>query len=179
MQHSILYLFNPNNFLKIRNKSNQTKNNVFSDLYNLKKLTKKKKKKKQISKIEKTNILIENPKTQNKNESNLNLPNKGMDGDEDCFIPKPTKLRKKKVLLLMSVLAIWRSKSSKGMDGDEDCFCCSLNGSDELCSLSLLIVMDNGFFWHLSNSASLYFFLYVPGLVAFLYFLCLHRIVTS
>ena len=27
----------------------------------------------QISKIEKTNILIENPKTQNKNKSNLNL----------------------------------------------------------------------------------------------------------
>ena len=31
-----------------------------------------KKKQKQISKIEETNILIENPKTQNKNESNLN-----------------------------------------------------------------------------------------------------------
>ena len=29
-------------------------------------------KQKQISKIEETNILIENPKTQNKNESNLN-----------------------------------------------------------------------------------------------------------
>ena len=75
MQHSILYLFNPNDFLKIRNKSTQTKINVFSDFYNLKKLTQKKKKK-QISKIEKTNILIEYPKTQNKNESNLNLPNK-------------------------------------------------------------------------------------------------------
>ena len=33
---------------------------------------KNKKKQKQISKIEETNILIENPKTQNKNESNLN-----------------------------------------------------------------------------------------------------------
>ena len=33
-------------------------------------------KQKQISKIEKTNILIENPKTQNKNESNLNPFNK-------------------------------------------------------------------------------------------------------
>ena len=73
MQHSILYLFNPNDFLKIRNKSTQTTINVFSDFCNLKKLTKKKK---QISKIDKTNILIENPKTQNKNESNLNLPNK-------------------------------------------------------------------------------------------------------
>ena len=37
---------------------------------------KQKTKQKQISKIEKTNILIENPKTHNKNESNLNLPNK-------------------------------------------------------------------------------------------------------
>ena len=74
MQHSILYLFNPNDFLKIRNKSTQTKINIFSDFCNLKKLTKTKQK--QISKIEKTNILIENPKTQNKNESNLNLPNK-------------------------------------------------------------------------------------------------------
>ena len=75
MQHSILYLFNPNDFLKIRNISTQTKINIFNDFYNLKKLTKTKKKK-QISKIEKTNILIEYPKTQNKNESNLNLPNK-------------------------------------------------------------------------------------------------------
>ena len=33
---------------------------------------KQKTKQKQISKIEETNILIENPKTQNKNESNLN-----------------------------------------------------------------------------------------------------------
>ena len=33
-------------------------------------------KQKQISKIEETNILIENPKTQNKNESNLNPFNK-------------------------------------------------------------------------------------------------------
>ena len=75
MQHSIRYLFNPNDFLKIRNRSTQTKINIFSDFCNLKK-TNKKKKKKQISKFEKTNILIENPKTQSKNESNLNLPNK-------------------------------------------------------------------------------------------------------
>ena len=37
MQHSILYLFNPNDFLKIRNRSTQTKINIFSDFYNLKK----------------------------------------------------------------------------------------------------------------------------------------------
>ena len=71
MQHSILYLFNSNDFGKIRNRSTQTKINIFSDFYNL-----KKKNQKQISKIEKTNILIENPKIQNKNKSNLNLPNK-------------------------------------------------------------------------------------------------------
>ena len=70
MQHSILYLFNPNEFVNIRNRSTQTKINIFSDFYNLKK------NQKQISKIEKTNILIENPKIQNKNKSNLNLPNK-------------------------------------------------------------------------------------------------------
>ena len=77
MQHSILYLYNPKDFVKIRNRSTQTKINIFSDFYSLKKQTKKQKtKQKQISKIEKTNILIEYPKTQNKNESNLNLPNK-------------------------------------------------------------------------------------------------------
>ena len=86
MQHSILYLFNPNDFLKIRNKSTQTKINVFSDFYNLKKLTKTKQK--QISKIEKTNILIENPKTQNKNESNLNLPNKKNSIKSNILYPK-------------------------------------------------------------------------------------------
>ena len=81
MQHSTLYLFNPKNFVKIRNRSTQTKINIFIDICNLKK------KQKQISKIEKTNILIENPKTHNKNESNLN------------FIPKPTKLRKKCIVV--------------------------------------------------------------------------------
>ena len=50
-------------------------NQYFSDFCNLEKKTKKKKQK-QISKIEKTKFLIENPKTHNKNESNLNLPNK-------------------------------------------------------------------------------------------------------
>ena len=76
MQHSILYLYNPKDFVKIRNRSTQTKINIFSDFYNLKKQTKKKTKQKQISKIEKTNILIDNPKTHNKNESKLNLQNK-------------------------------------------------------------------------------------------------------
>ena len=70
MQHSTLYLFNPKDFVKIRNRSTQTKINIFIDICNLKK------KQKQISKIEKTNILIDNPKTHNKNESKLNLPNK-------------------------------------------------------------------------------------------------------
>ena len=42
MQHSILYLFNPNDFVKIRNRSTQTKNNIFSDFCNLKKQTKNK-----------------------------------------------------------------------------------------------------------------------------------------
>ena len=55
MQHSILYLFNPKDFVKIRNKSTQTKINIFSDFYNLKK-NKQKTKQKQISKIEKTKI---------------------------------------------------------------------------------------------------------------------------
>ena len=42
MQHSILYLFNSNDFGKIRNRSTQTKINIFSDFYNLKKKTKSK-----------------------------------------------------------------------------------------------------------------------------------------
>ena len=83
MQHSILYLYNPKYFVKIRNRSTQTKINIFSNFCNIKKQTKKKKQK-QISKIEKTKFLIENPKTHNKNESNLN------------FIPKHTKIEKKK-----------------------------------------------------------------------------------
>ena len=92
MQHSILYLFNSKNFLKIRNKSTQTKINIFSDFCNLKKLTKTKQK--QISKIEKTNILIENPKTQIKKESNLNLPNKKIQLKLP-FYTQTYKLRKK------------------------------------------------------------------------------------
>ena len=107
MQHSILYLFNPNNFLKIRNKSNQTKIKVFSDLYNLKKLTKKKKKK-QISKIEKTNILIENPKTQNKNESNLNLPNKKNSIKSNILYPK---LQNWEKIMYCCRCRFWRSGS--------------------------------------------------------------------
>ena len=50
---SILHLFNLNDL-------------VISVIF------KQKTKQKQISKIEETNILIENPKTQNKNDSNLN-----------------------------------------------------------------------------------------------------------
>ena len=46
-------------------------NQYFSDFCNLEKQTKKKKQK-QISKIEKTNILIENPKTQKKNKKRIN-----------------------------------------------------------------------------------------------------------
>ena len=42
MQHSILYLFNPKDFVKIRNRSTQTKINIFSDIYNLKKQNKSK-----------------------------------------------------------------------------------------------------------------------------------------
>ena len=42
MQDSIQYLFNPNDFLKIRNRSTQTKINIFSDFCNLKKQNKSK-----------------------------------------------------------------------------------------------------------------------------------------
>ena len=129
MQHSILYLFNPNDFLKIRNRSTQTKINIFSDIYNL-----KKKKQKQISKIEKTNILIENPKTHNKNESNLN------------FIPKPKKLRKKNVPLSMSIPAIWWSKSGKGTDD---------GGETELCHFLCFFLRIPGLIASLSLFLSL------------------------
>ena len=98
MQHSILYLFNPNDFLKIRNISTQTKINIFNDFYNLKKLTKTKQK--QISKIEKTNILIEYPKTQNKNESNLNLPNKKKTQLKVTFYTQTYKIEKKKCIVV-------------------------------------------------------------------------------
>ena len=37
MQHSTLYLFNPKDFVKIRNRSTQTKINIFIDICNLKK----------------------------------------------------------------------------------------------------------------------------------------------
>ena len=42
MQHSILYLFNPKDFVKIKNRSAQTKINIFSDFCNLKKQNKSK-----------------------------------------------------------------------------------------------------------------------------------------
>ena len=42
MQHSILYFFNPKYFVKIRNRSTQTKINIFSDFCNFKKQTKNK-----------------------------------------------------------------------------------------------------------------------------------------
>ena len=40
MQHSTLYLFNPKDFIKIINRITQTKINIFSDIYNLKKQNK-------------------------------------------------------------------------------------------------------------------------------------------
>ena len=42
MQHSILYLFNPKDFVKIKNRSAQTKINIFIDFCNLKKQNKSK-----------------------------------------------------------------------------------------------------------------------------------------
>ena len=45
MQHLILYLFNPKDFVKIRNRSTQTKINIFSDFYNLKQKKQKNKSK--------------------------------------------------------------------------------------------------------------------------------------
>ena len=56
---SILHLINLNDLM-------------ISVIFKKQKQTINKTKQKQISKIEETNILIENPKTQNKNESNLN-----------------------------------------------------------------------------------------------------------
>ena len=53
MQHSILYLFNPKVFVKIRNRSTQTKINIFSDFYSLKKQTNKKQNKSKYLKLRK------------------------------------------------------------------------------------------------------------------------------
>ena len=52
MQHSTLYLFNPKDFVKIRNRSTQTKINIFIDICNLKK------KQKQIIKEKKKHKII-------------------------------------------------------------------------------------------------------------------------
>ena len=120
---------NINATFNFRNRSTQTKINIFSDICHLKKT-----KQKQISKIEKTNILIENPKTHNKNESNLN------------FIPKPKKLRKKNVPLSMSVPAIWWSKSGKGTDD---------GGETELCHFLCFFLRIPGLIASLSLFLSL------------------------
>ena len=133
MQHSIQYLFNPNDFLKIRNKSTQTKINIFSDFCNLKKLTKTKQK--QISKFEKTNILIENPKTQKKNESNLNLLNKKTQL-KVTFYTQTYKIEKKKNVPLSMLVPL-----SGGLNLAREW---TVYGSDKLFSLFLLIVMHNG-----------------------------------
>ena len=77
---------------------------------------KQKKKQKQISKIEKTKFLIENPKTHNKNESNLNLPKK-KNQLKVTFYTQTYKIGEKNVSLSMSILAIWWSESGKGTDG--------------------------------------------------------------
>ena len=77
---------------------------------------KQKTKQRQISKIEKTTILIEIPKTQNKNESNLSLPNKKTQL-KVTFYTQTYKIEKKNVSLSMSVPTIWWSKSGKGADG--------------------------------------------------------------
>ena len=58
---------------------------------------KQKTKQKQISKIEKTKILIENPKTHNKNESNLNRPNKKKIQLKVTFYTQTYKIEKKKM----------------------------------------------------------------------------------
>ena len=133
MQHSILYLFNPNDFLKIRNISTQTKINIFNDFYNLKKLTKTKQK--QISKIEKTNILIEYPKTQNKNESNLNLPNKKTQL-KVTFYTQTYKIEKKKNVPLSMLVPLF---GGLNLARERTAY-----GSDKLFSLFLLIVIHNG-----------------------------------
>ena len=53
MQHSVLYLFNPKDFVKIRNRSTQTKINIFSDFCNLKKKKYKKQNKTKYLKLRK------------------------------------------------------------------------------------------------------------------------------
>ena len=142
MQHSIRYLFNPNDFLKIRNRSTQTKINIFSDFCNLKKLTKTKQK--QISKFEKKkkkNILIENPKTQSKNESNLNLPNKKTQL-KVTFYTQTYKIEKK---MYLSRCRFRRFDGlSLARDGDDRPY--------ELCLLCIASI----FFFFLSPSLSLH-----------------------
>ena len=83
---------------------------------------------------------MENPKTHNKNESNIN------------FIPKPAKLRKKKkILLSMSVSAIWWSKSGKGADG---------GGETELCLFPVSFSVSQA-----SSPLSPYFYLCVHSIL--------------
>ena len=67
---------------------------------------KTKNKQKQISKIEETNILIENPKIQNKNESNLNPFNKKKNKKKH-FIPKSKKWKEKIPEPVSTVVDVW------------------------------------------------------------------------
>ena len=78
--------------------------------------------------------MIEIPKTQNKNESNLNLPNKKTQL-KVTFYTQTYKIEKKNVPLSMSV------SLSGGLNLARER---TVYGSDELFSLFLLIVMHNG-----------------------------------
>ena len=60
--------------------------------------------------------MIENPKTHNKNESNLNLLNKKRNQLKVTFYNQTYKIEKKNVPLSMLVSAIWWYESGKGMD---------------------------------------------------------------
>ena len=78
---------------------------------------KQKTKQKQISKIEKTNILIENPKTHNKNKSNLNLQNKKKSIKSNILYLNLQNWENKNLPLSISVLTILWSEFGKGTDG--------------------------------------------------------------
>ena len=93
---------------------------------------KQKTKQKQISKIEKTIILIEIPKTQNKNKSNQNLPNKKTQLKVKFYTQ--TYKNEKKLYRCRC-----QSRQSGGRDLARER---TVYGSDELCALSLLIVAD-------------------------------------
>ena len=62
--------------------------------------------------------MIENPKTHNKKESNLNLLNKKKKSiKSNVLYPNLQNWEKKNVSLSMLALAIWWFESRKGMDG--------------------------------------------------------------